>query len=654
MDEKPTKTEKVKLPLRHSTFMKVLAFILCLVMLAALAGSITGAALMWEYDVYRTDKEDFLTELCWGAAYSDAHNLGYYVGCDNYEAAAELLERKNIEAAQIVCSGAQKWTWNYGSWDDGGETLSYELTWNYDVMDDGLAIPGYDGDADNTMLIRLRLADSPTAYDEYWLAYYAAEIAYAMMYSVYLLIILALAVTILCLVFLLNAAGHRPKKPGVTPAWTTAIPFDLLTAAGIGLGVGSVYLCDALMWRGINGVFVVFVVSLAVIADAVIVLLWLMSFALRIKLGTWWRNTLVFLLLRLVWQALKWYGKLMERCWGALRRFGERVALFWKAVIVFCVVALVEFIVIMATEWALGMEVFLWVVGRMVLLAGLVYFCHILKEMYNCGKAVAEGDMSYEVDTRLMPSQFREHAENLRSLSATVNRAVEQRMASERMKTELITNVSHDLKTPLTSLINYSDLICRESCDNPSHGEYAQVLHRQSERLRRLIDDLVEASKASSGNLDVELSPCEAGVLLMQAAGEYEQRLQEKGLQLVASQPVHRLMIMADGRRLWRVMDNLMNNICKYALSGTRVYLTLEDIGGEAVISFKNTSRDQLNLRPEELLERFVRGDASRGGEGSGLGLSIARSLTELQGGKMELMCDGDLFKVVLRFPVIK
>lgn len=654
MDENTAKTPKVKLPLRHSTALKVLAFIMCLVMLAAAAGGVLGAVLMWEYEIYNTDKADFLTELNWGAAYSDAHDIGYYVGCDNYEAAAELLERKNIEAAQITCSGEQKWTWTHGRWDEGGEALTYELLWNYTVVDGALAIPSYNGDAGNTMLIRLRLAEVPTAYDEYWLAYYATELCYSMLYSVYLLIILALAVAILCFVFLLNAAGHRRGRESVTPAWTTVIPFDLLTAAGIGLGVFSVYLCDAIMWRSGYELLSVAVVALAIVFDATMALLWLMSFALRIKLGTVFTNTLIFMCLRLCWRGLKWCWRIFLRFWGSIRRFGQRIALFWKAVIVFAAVALVELIIIAATAYNTGIEIFLWIIGRLIMLAALVYLCHMLKEMYNCGKAVAAGDLSYEVDTRLMPSQFREHAENLRSLSATVNKAVEQRMRSERMKTELITNVSHDLKTPLTSLINYSDLICREGCDNPSHGEYAEVLHRQSERLRRLIDDLVEASKASTGNLDVNLAPCDAGVMLMQAAGEYEQRLEEKGLNLVASQPVHPVRIMADGRRLWRVMDNLMSNICKYALSGTRVYLTLEDVGGVAVMSFKNTSRDQLNLSPEELMERFVRGDGSRQSEGSGLGLGIAKSLTELQGGKLEISCDGDLFKAVLRFPVIK
>jgi signal transduction histidine kinase len=231
--------------------------------------------------------------------------------------------------------------------------------------------------------------------------------------------------------------------------------------------------------------------------------------------------------------------------------------------------------------------------------------------------------------------------------------AVDERMKSERLKTELITNVSHDIKTPLTSIINYADLITKEPTDNEKITEYCEVLTRQSERLKKLIEDLVEASKASTGNLEVLLAPCEVGVLLTQAAGEYEKRLADGNLTLVTRQPEHPVTILADGRRLWRVFDNLMNNICKYAQPGTRVFLTLEDTDGQAVISFKNISRCELDVSSDELLERFVRGDSSRSTEGSGLGLSIAQSLTELQNGTLALTIDGDLFKVTLRFSTI-
>jgi len=646
MREETVKTEKQRLPLTHSALLKVLAFILAIVCLAAGILGVLGAVLMVEYDVYNTDREDFYSDLILGTAYSHAHDLAYYVGVDDIEEAVKFLERRNIAAAEIVCTGEQNWKWTHGDWTGSEDSTVFENVWNYTATEEGYTIPGYGSPEGNDMSIRLRIADVLAVYDEYWLASVVTELAYAMMYAVYAVIILAAVVFVLCVIFLLNAAGHRRGKPGVTGAWTTAIPFDLLCAAVFGIGVLSILCMDALMWSGTE-VLALLLAALILAADAVIALAFLMSCALRIKLGKWWKNTLVFRLLRLVWRGAK-------ALWRYIRRMGEGVALFWKAALVFLCISFVEFVVIMATDRSLGAEVLLWAIGKLVLLTGLIYICHMLKQLQECGKNVAEGNMDYEVDTRGMPSQLREHAEHLHSLSAAVNKAVAQRMVSERMKTELITNVSHDLKTPLTSLINYSDLICREDCDNPHHREYADVLHRQSERMKRLIDDLVEASKASTGNLDIVLSPCQMGVILAQAAGEYEQRLAELGLQPVLRQPEQPVTIMADGRRLWRVMDNLMNNICKYALPGTRVYLGLEDVGGQAVLSFKNTSREMLNLSPEELMERFVRGDASRGSEGSGLGLSIARSLTELQGGKMEIVCDGDLFKVTLSFPTVK
>ena len=225
-------------------------------------------------------------------------------------------------------------------------------------------------------------------------------------------------------------------------------------------------------------------------------------------------------------------------------------------------------------------------------------------------------------------------------------------MRSERMKTELITNVSHDIKTPLTSIINYADLISKEDSGDKTR-EYSEVLIRQSERLKRLLEDLIEASKAATGNIEIEPSPCDAAVFITQTAGEYEDKIKKSELVLLTDLPSEEIRIMADGRRMQRIFDNLMNNICKYSMPGTRVYLTLRKDGNEAVFEFKNTSREALNLSEEELMERFTRGDSSRNTEGYGLGLSIAKNLTELQGGKMRILTDGDLFKAVLSFKTI-
>ena len=238
-------------------------------------------------------------------------------------------------------------------------------------------------------------------------------------------------------------------------------------------------------------------------------------------------------------------------------------------------------------------------------------------------------------------------------LTKVSDAALERAMRSERMKTELITNVSHDIKTPLTSIINYVDLLQKEPIENEKAKEYMEVLNRQSARLKKLIDDLIEASKAQSGNLEVHLEKCDVGVLLTQVTGEYTERLSEAGIELLTESPEAPVSVMADGRYLFRVYDNLINNMYKYALSGTRAYIDIIKTGGRVQISFKNISKNRLNISADELMERFVRGDNSRSLEGNGLGLSIAKSLTELMDGSFELMIDGDLFKVTLDFPYV-
>ena len=241
--------------------------------------------------------------------------------------------------------------------------------------------------------------------------------------------------------------------------------------------------------------------------------------------------------------------------------------------------------------------------------------------------------------------------EDLTHVFENLNNSVERQVKSEKMKIDLITNVSHDIKTPLTSIINYVDLLTKEDVENPKVQEYLEVLTRQSARLKKLIEDLIEASKASSGVLKVNWEKCVPEVLLTQAAGEYEERLEQKNLELVIHHPQEELVVLADGRHLWRVFDNLLSNIYKYAQPGTRVYLDLEQDEKNVSIIFRNVSKNPLHMSGEELQERFVRGDSSRNTEGSGLGLSIARSLTELMHGSFHLLVDGDFFKVTLTFP---
>ena len=246
----------------------------------------------------------------------------------------------------------------------------------------------------------------------------------------------------------------------------------------------------------------------------------------------------------------------------------------------------------------------------------------------------------------------------INDLADTLNNATNKLSKMNELRKDLVANVSHDIKTPLTSIINYLDFLSneerKEQPDQAVVHEYIEVLERQSVRLRKLIEDLIEASKASSGSLKVEKEPCELRIFLEQIAGEYEERLERANLTLNLSVPEEEVIVEADGRHLWRVIDNLLQNACKYAMSGTRVYLQLQVCEEQAMIVIKNVSASELNIPAEELMERFVRGDRSRHSEGSGLGLSIARSLTELQGGRFAIEIDGDLFKTAVGFPILK
>ncbi len=257
-----------------------------------------------------------------------------------------------------------------------------------------------------------------------------------------------------------------------------------------------------------------------------------------------------------------------------------------------------------------------------------------------------------EIPTDHLSMGNKRMAEAVNNLGKGLRTALQEQMKSERMKAALITNVSHDLKTPLTSIINYVDLMKREESSNPKVQEYLQVLDQKSQRLKQLTEDLVEASRASSGNVVLEMERIDLKELLMQTSGEFEERFGAKGLTLMADYPKDPLFVEADGRKLWRIIENLYRNVEKYALPRTRVYLELRENGELAVMSMKNISEQPLNISAEELTERFIRGDESRSTEGSGLGLSIAKDLTELQKGTFEVQLDGDLFKIVLAFPL--
>ncbi len=448
---------------------------------------------------------------------------------------------------------------------------------------------------------------------------------------------------LLCFVFLMAAAGHKTGLEGIQAGFTERVPFDLFTVL---IATAGVICCSiAVLFSYVDSMLIQLVgYGLVCAACVVLCLWWCMSFAVRLKLHTVMKSCICFRLLAWCWQMLK-------RLWAFMREVFLGMKLLPKAALVIGGILLVEFFWICICEGNGGV-LFGWFVERLVLAALTVYVLLCMKRLLDAGKAISEGDLDYHVDTQRMRGPLKEHGEQLNQITEGMTKAVNERMKSEHFRTELITNVSHDIKTPLTSIINYVDLLEKEEIDNDKAREYLEVLSRQSARLKKLIEDLMEASKASTGNVAVNWERCELNVLLDQCAGEYAEKLKAAQLELVLTKPEEPVVILADGRHMWRVFDNLLSNICKYALAGTRVYLNLEKARGKAVVTFRNISASQLNISGDELMERFVRGDSSRSTEGSGLGLSIARSLVQLQKGQLALTVDGDLFKVTLQFNI--
>ena len=459
-----------------------------------------------------------------------------------------------------------------------------------------------------------------------------------MKYSVYVILALSLTVFVASFVYLVSAAGHKKDQKQVQGSFLCKVPADLFTViclvAESSLAVGISLLGNA--GSPDNYVFYAAAMFFLLLCGGWLALGYLLDFAVRIKLGKWWRNTLIYKVLRSIY-----------RGWN---KVGENKSILWKGLAIFLGVNFLEVLIFVVFGVDYSKIMIVWFAEKAVILFAGGEILIQMKRLQEGGKHIAEGDMDYQIDTEHMLPALKEHAADLNRINEGVSKAVNEKMKSERFKTELITNVSHDIKTPLTSIINYVDLLEKEEIPHENAKEYLEVLERQSARLKKLIEDLIEASKASSGSLSVNLEKLEAGVFLVQTVGEFKEKTEKNKLDLQIKKPEEPIYIMADGRHFWRVIDNLMNNICKYAQPETRVYINLEQTGEKVQITFRNTSRYPLNISSEELMERFVRGDSSRNTEGNGLGLSIAGSLMELMHGKMQLFVDGDLFKVVLEF----
>ena len=450
------------------------------------------------------------------------------------------------------------------------------------------------------------------------------------------------------MVWLTVTAGRKPKDEEIHlngfDRWYT----EIAAGAVIGIWLAGTIISGTLIANSSLGYShaVVTVIVICLICGTYTMawfLIGYLSLVRRIKAGTLWKNSLI----RTV---LKWIGKCSGKLADFARAFSRNTAEKIKVLLVGGAFLFLQFLIIGCGFTGAGVFLMILLIVDAAAVIFIIRKADGLDLIMDGLKKISDGELQYKIKTDTLTGKQKVMAEYINNIGGGLDAAVENSLKKERMQTELITNVSHDLKTPLTSIINYVDLMKRENPTDPKIQEYLRILDEKSQRLKVLTEDVVEASKASTGNIKLEMNDIDFVEMVQQVIGEFEEKFQEKNLTMMVHFTDEPSIIYADGQRMWRVLENVFGNVVKYAMEGTRVYAEISNRNKKVTFSLKNISAQPLNISADELTERFIRGDVARNTEGSGLGLSIAKSLTELQGGEFKLYLDGDLFKVMITF----
>ena len=450
------------------------------------------------------------------------------------------------------------------------------------------------------------------------------------------------------MVWLTVTAGRKPKDEEIHlngfDRWYT----EIAAGAVIGIWLAGMIISGTLIANsslGYSHAVVTVIVTCLICGTYTMAwfLIGYLSLVRRIKAGTLWKNSLI----RTV---LKWIGKCSGKLADFARAFSRNTAEKIKVLLVGGAFLFLQFLIIGCIFGGAGVFLLALMAVDVAAMIFVIRKADGLDLIMDGLKKISDGELQYKIKTDTLTGKQKVMAEYINNIGSGLDAAVENSLKKERMQTELITNVSHDLKTPLTSIINYVDLMKRENPTDPKIQEYLRILDEKSQRLKVLTEDVVEASKASTGNIKLEMNDIDFVEMVQQVIGEFEEKFQEKNLTMMVHFTDEPSIIYADGQRMWRVLENVFGNVVKYAMEGTRVYAEISNRNKKVTFSLKNISAQPLNISADELTERFIRGDVARNTEGSGLGLSIAKSLTELQGGEFKLYLDGDLFKVMITF----
>ncbi|MBQ4338128.1 MAG: HAMP domain-containing histidine kinase [Clostridia bacterium] len=487
------------------------------------------------------------------------------------------------------------------------------------------------------------------AHDGIYNAYRWIELADDLKYALFFFIALAFAVMVILLIMLTLSSGKTNEKGELTEGFLDRIPLDIVVVVAVMFCLSSLSLPYLANLSNIDMVTNNIIIILAAVVVVLVILMFLNTLTSRIKMGKAFRNTLIYRI----------YLILARKTPKKVRSIYRKKSTFKQ--LLAAVLATVAFSLAIVLYFAyryfilddINFELYLiyWVISRMITIPIIIMFLLNFSYIKDEGEKIARGDLTeVEIDPQLLFKPFSVHNRNLELIKKDMSRALEHEMKSERFRNELISNISHDIKTPLTSILQYVRHLQKPNLTPEQYSEYAEIIGRQSERLNVLFMNLLEISKASAGVEVARLEEIDIGVLAEQFAGEYAELFEKHGLTIEFSKEDREYSVMADSNMLGRVFENLMNNALKYALENTRVFMKVEEENGKIKVSLRNISRDVIDRDPREFFERSARGDSSRNTEGHGLGLSIAKSLVELQHASIDIELDGDIFKIIIEF----
>ena len=638
--------------------------LICMAMLAV--GCVLGISYLVEYNFYEKGDDGKTAKTIAFQLYSlddleqaqDYYNC-YYEGDDNYRINYYKdrfsSERTNFMFYVTDHSGEIYYTNSENGVDSvvaDFEDAQYSGSSSYFIYDEkGETIP---------LRINYYISDlnGNAAKDKYSNAFQWIEIADSLKYVLFLVLAVSAIVIIIMLSLITINAGLKENESGeVEPGFIDRIPFDIcLLFLFVVLGVSWVIL--QLTTAGNVDMVLTNVIVMIVFAAVILVLMaFLTTLSVRVKMGKLYKNTIFYRIIR------KFKRKTPR---GLRRRLFKEMSLFKKICIgitfyIICEAAILLSMVylgiirkIFEPTSILAMFVVIWALSRLVMIPIITMIAINLNYIREEGQRLAEGVLGDEIASKLTIASFRAHGKNLDQIKKEINKAMEQEIKSERLKSELITNVSHDIKTPLTSIVSYVDLLNREDITEEDRKKYLDILAHHTENLNLLLDDLIEASQISSGNIDIELTRISLNIIIGQTVEEFADKLEKSCLLPRISMPEEDIYIMGDGRWIWRILANLLNNACKYAAPDTDVEISLEEKNGKAELVISNLAKSELNIDAQELTERFVRGDSSRHTEGSGLGLSISKTLAELQDAELQVEAEEQTFRAILMFDIAR